>query len=423
MKTLRPLLKILIIIMCVVTLANLINESNSSPIPRKAVVIVYIDERIDEGTVLLIKRGVSTCIEQGATHLILAFNTYGGYLYSMDKIIESLVRCPCKRVAWIPPSSKAVSAGALIALACDEMYVGKDSVFGVCQPRPYDEKIVNYVKTRIRALLAKANVTDETNVELLEEMVTKNRGFTGSELVKLGLAKDFANNLHELLEKLNLKLEETVIVELRRDLLCEVIGLMLDPGVAVIMLILGILLIILEVKVTGFQGWGIVGGMFVALGLYSFGMIGVNVLALTFIILGITAIIIELKKPGLQVFGVGGIMLLILAVIISYMQQPFIETWRYILPSGIFIGVVSGFLLFIIVKASQAIRLKRLTLREKLTGKIGMAKTTLSRERPGVVFVEGEDWTAFSLEGEIKPGRRVKVVEYKDGILFVKEVQ
>jgi len=161
--------------------------------------------------------------------------------------------------------------------------------------------------------------------------------------------------------------------------------------------------------------------MLVALSLYSFGIIGVNVLALTFIVLGLTAIIIELKKPGIQVFGAGGIVLLILAIIITYMQQPFIEAWRYVLPSSIFIGVVSGFLLLIMIKAGQAIRLKRLTIREKLLGKTGIVKTTVSVENPGVVFVEGEDWSAFSIEGEIKPGERVVVVEYKDGILFVKE--
>jgi len=421
MKSIYLLFETLAITLCIIVLTVPVRTLNFSS--NETVVIVYIDERIDEGTVLLIRRGVSACVERRATYLILAFNTYGGYLYSMDKVIESLAKSSCKRIAWVPPSSKAVSAGALIALACDEMYVGGDSVFGVCQPRPYDEKIISYVKTRIRALLSKANVTDESNVKLLEEMVTKNRGFTGSELVKLGLAKDFADSLHDLLNKLGLKPEETVIVELRRDLLCEVVGLILDPGIAMIMLILGILLVLLEIKVTGFQGWGIVGGMFIALSLYSFGMIGVNVLALTFIVLGITAIIVELKKPGIQVFGVGGIALLVLAVVISYMRQPFIETWRYIIPSGVFIGVVSGFLLLIMVKASQAIRLKRLTLREKLVGKVGTTKTSLSTERPGVVFVEGEDWTAFSLEGEVKPGKRVIVVEYKDGILFVKEVQ
>ena len=407
------------IILCITVLTVPMRTLSSSS--NETVVIVYIDERIDEGAVLLIRRGISACIERKATYLILAFNTYGGYLYSMDKIIESLARSPCKRIAWVPPSSKAVSAGALIALACDEMYVGKDSIFGVCQPKPYDEKIVNYVKTRIRALLAKTDFKNETKAKLLEEMVTKNRGFTGVELVKLGLAKGFAESLHELFRRLDLAPEEVTIVELRRDLLCEVIGLVLDPGIAIIMLVLGVLLILLEVKVTGFQGWGIIGGMLVALGLYSFGIIGVNVLALTFIVLGLTAIIIELKKPGIQVFGAGGIVLLILAIIIVYMQQPFIETWRYVLPSSIFIGVVSGFLLLIMIKAGQAIRLKRLTIREKLLGKTGIVKTTVSVENPGVVFVEGEDWSAFSIEGEIKPGERVVVVEYKDGILFVKE--
>ena len=407
------------IILCITVLTVPMRTLNSSS--NETVVIVYIDERIDEGAVLLIRRGISACIERKATYLILAFNTYGGYLYSTDKIIESLARSPCKRIAWVPPSSKAVSAGALIALACDEMYVGKDSIFGVCQPKPYDEKIVNYVKTRIRALLAKTDFKNETKAKLLEEMVTKNRGFTGVELVKLGLAKGFAESLHELFRRLDLAPEEVTIVELRRDLLCEVIGLVLDPGIAIIMLVLGVLLILLEVKVTGFQGWGIIGGMLVALGLYSFGIIGVNVLALTFIVLGLTAIIIELKKPGIQVFGAGGIVLLILAIIITYMQQPFIEAWRYVLPSSIFIGVVSGFLLLIMIKAGQAIRLKRLTIREKLLGKTGIVKTTVSVENPGVVFVEGEDWSAFSIEGEIKPGERVVVVEYKDGILFVKE--
>ncbi|RLE61640.1 MAG: hypothetical protein DRN53_05305, partial [Thermoprotei archaeon] len=91
------------IILCITVLTVPMRTLNSSS--NETVVIVYIDERIDEGAVLLIRRGISACIGQKATYLILAFNTYGGYLYSMDKIIESLARSPCKRIAWVPPSS------------------------------------------------------------------------------------------------------------------------------------------------------------------------------------------------------------------------------------------------------------------------------------------------------------------------------
>ena len=413
-----------IILFCFLTLfkyyiASSLTITNSN----KTAVIVYINARIDEGTYLVVKRGVEVATNSHAKYMILVFNTYGGYLFSMDKIIEELAKVPCEKIAWIPPSSKAVSAGAIIALSCDEIFVARDSVFGVCQPKPYSEKIASYVETRIRALLTKRGIYNETLVKMLEEMVTKNRGFTGEELVKLGLAVGYANTLNDLLKKLGLSPERVSTIEIKRDLLCDFIAFITDPGVALVMLIVGILLIILEIKVTGFQGWGILGGVLIAISLYSMGLIGLNLLALTLVILGITSIIIELKKPGIQLFGITGIALLILAVVVSYIQQPYINIWKYVLPTSAVIGTISAFLVFIMIKAGQAIRLKRPSIRERLIGKIGRAKTDVHPDKPGVVYVEGEDWSAFSRRNIIKAGSKVRVYDYKNGFLYVEEAK
>ena len=384
----------------------------------EVVVVVHVRERIDEGAVLLVKRAVDASLSRNARLLVVVLDTYGGYLSSMDRVVAELSRARCRRVAWVPPGCKAVSAGAVIALSCDDMYVARDAVLGMCKPTPADEKVVNYVKVRVRALAERRGVANATVVALLERMVTENAGFSGRQLVEMGVAS-LAESLSELLDREGLS--KASVVELRRDVLCDVIGFVADPGLSLMMLIVGVLLILLELKAAGFQGWGLLGGVLVALALYSIGVFGASALALTLIVLGVASIVLELKKPGIQAFGIAGVALLSLAVAVTYLREPFVgDVWRYALPSSALIACISAFLLVVMVKAAEAARMRRPTLEDRLVGKVGLAKTDLGPGRAGVVYVDGEDWTAYS-DRPVPRGSRVRVVGVSGIVLRVEE--
>jgi len=383
------------------------------------IVVVEIKGRIDEGAYYTLKKAVAAATRYGAQYLIVVIDSYGGYLYSMDKIISEISKCPSPCIVWIPPGGKAVSAGAIVALSGDDILVGEGSVLGACKPYPADEKVVQYVKARIRSLAERRNL-NESVILLLEEMVTRSRAFSASELLSLGLVTRYANSLNEVLNYLNVS--NAKFVKIEADVVSEIASIIFDPGIASMMLIIGILLIILELKATGFQGWGVVGGVMVAIALYVYGFIGWNLMTLTLILLGITAIIAELKKPGIQVFGAMGISMMLLAILLEYMRQPYIDILSYAVPILAFTGVVSGVILVVIIKAAEAIRMKKLTIRDKLMGKEGIAKTSIKPGGTGVVHVEGEDWTATSSES-IDRGSRVKVIDVEGLTVIVEKVK
>ncbi|RLE57619.1 MAG: hypothetical protein DRJ32_07350 [Thermoprotei archaeon] len=94
----------------------------------------------------------------------------------------------------------------------------------------------------------------------------------------------------------------------------------------------------------------------------------------------------------------------------------------YAVPILAFTGVVSGVILVVIIKAAEAIRMKKLTIRDKLMGKEGIAKTSIKPGGTGVVHVEGEDWTATSSES-IDRGSRVKVIDVEGLTVIVEKVK
>ena len=387
-----------------------LNTAYSEP---QTVIVVHLSGRVDYGMVYVVKKGVSKVEENKAQLMIIEIDSYGGYLAAADEIIEELSSCNCRVIAWIPPGAKAVSAGALIALAAEKIYMGPGAVFGACQPIPPSDKVVKYVEARVRSLAKTANQTVKSE---LEKMVSENRAFMTEELVSIGVVEEASS----LLDILNREGGYSRIIAVEPDLFSELASLLFDPGVALVMLVIGILLILLEIKATGMQGWGILGGTMVLLAFYVFNIIGPNLLAFTLVIAGIALVILELKKPGIQVFGILGIICLTLSVFIQYAQRPYVNIIEYAPPLAFFLLAVSTFIVITIQKASKALSMKKPTLEERLVGKVGIAKTPISPTKPGVVYVEGETWTAYSSE-EIREGEKVVVEKVSGLTLYVKK--
>lgn len=322
----------------------------------------------------------------------------------MDKIVETVLSCPCRTVSWIPPGGKAVSAAAVVALSAGELYVGKGAVLGACHPWPADEKVLAYMTKRIESLLVKHGVENAT--QLATGMVYNNTTLDYKELLKLGLASGEADSFDQLLSELGLS--GARVVTYRRDFVSDLFSFLFDPGTALMLVVLGILLVIFGVKAGGHHGILLTGLALLALAFYSLDIIGGNLLTFALLALGVFSLVLELKKPGIQVFGVLGLTLIFLAVMFEYYRRPYVEFGFNLLPLIAGFMVLAGFLLFVIMKASATLKLRPVNVEDKVLGKTGYAKTRIEPGKPGVVNVESEDWTAVS-EEVIEPGEEVRV--------------
>lgn len=379
-------------------------------------VLVEVTGPVDGGTVSLVRRALERLSPGGL--LVLRVDSYGGYLASADSIAELIATHPVRCAVYIPPGGKAASAAALIAVACGRIYMGPGSVIGVARPHPDDPKTVNYVVSRFKALARRA-YGNETIVEVVARFVTEALALTDEEAATIGLSKR-VSSLDEVLEDLGAPRPSEV---LEKDLWDKVLSVISDPLVYSIAFSLGVFLIVAEVLVTGFQGYAVAGVLLIAAALYGMSAIPPDLLVLTLMLSGVILVLVELLSPGLQGLGIAGLALIALGLYMNLRGRPAPAVEPPVVGFAVALGALGVFLGFVTFKAAQAIRLRRPKLREVLVGSTGMAKTDVGPAVPGVVYVKGEEWSAYSVGGTIPAGSRVIVREARGLFLYVEKAQ
>jgi len=379
-------------------------------------VLIDLDIEISGGAVELVARALRVVDHTNAKALILKINSYGGYLGATDIIVKRLIESNVTCYAWIPPGGKAVSAASLIALACNKIYMGEGASIGAAMPYPADEKVVNYVASRFRSLAERQFHKNKTLVEIAEKFVKENLVLTAEEAYKVGFAYK-ANTLLTILNENNLYIVE----EVKPSYWEQIVSLISSPLIAPIMLAIGSMLIFAEIMITGFQGYVIAGILLILLSLYGMAIITPNLLISTLLIAGLILLVIEMYMPGFGVFGVTGIVVTAVGVFLLFYTQPYKVITSIHIAFLLGLAVLGGLMTLVFFKAATVMRRKYPKFEEKLIGKVGIAKTPIRPNQPGVVYVNKEDWSAFSVEGIITPGEKVVVVEVKGLKLYVRK--
>lgn len=181
--------------------------------PRSVKVAVIICKgTIDDGLYKSIRRRTRTALEQGAEYLIYDIDTLGGELLAAYDIWEYLmheINPQAHTVAYV--SKKAISAGALISVACEDIVMKEKTRIGDCAPIVLGGKLEGVerekIETDIRAAFATSAETNNYPEVLLKAMVTQqievykiknirtgdDEFFDGTRLPKDGNEYDIAN--------------------------------------------------------------------------------------------------------------------------------------------------------------------------------------------------------------------------------------
>ena len=373
------------------------------------VYLAEIEMTIDHGARTFVENILSKAESENAP-LILRLNTYGGFLDSMDAIIDMLLNAKVPTVAWVAPKgAKAASAGTFIAMAADYIAMADGAVIGSCQPRPEDPKVTNYAAARMRALAEKKYGLNDSRIDLAVKFVTENLDLTTEEALNFKIIDFKANSIDELLEKLGWTGAQVITVE--PGFLQKFYSFLNDPTVIGLFFELGFWLILVDIFTPGTQIYGFAGAALILLSLFGIGILGASMTAIALMIVGSALIFVELKYPGIQIFGFAGLVLWVLSIILMYREQPYLVVT---IPHYVVIGLLAvggGFLIFYFHKVRRVLRLRRRMFDiKRLIGMIGVAKTDIKPGKYGVVYVATDNWTAFS-DHEIKAGEKVKIVE------------
>jgi membrane-bound serine protease (ClpP class) len=298
-------------------------EASAPPAGAKRAVIYVakIEGMIDLGLGPFVERVLHTADAQGAAAVVLEVNTFGGRVDAAVVIRDALLRAQVPTVAFV--NKRAISAGALISLAAQEIVMAGGATIGAAAPvemgagesKPAGEKAVSYLRKEFRATadarkrpgeIAEAMVDPDVEIEGVIEK-GKLLTFTTTEALEHRVADFEAADLPALLAGLGLANAE--IKTLSENWAERVVRFLTDPVVASLLMTLGMLGLFVELRAPGVGLPGAVGVL--GLGLFFWGHFIVSLAGweqLMLVAAGLVLIALEMFVfAGFGIAGVLGI--------------------------------------------------------------------------------------------------------------------
>ena len=301
--------------------------------------VVYhipIEGTIDLGLPPFIERVVELASTEQPAVIILDIDTFGGRIDGATRIKDAIMSATVPTVAFI--NRRAISAGALIALSCEQIYMTKGATIGAAtavdlEGKKASEKVISFMREEMSATaearnrpreIAEAMVDEDLQVPFiitrgdtlfLDDVEGSREGklitLTTEKAVRLGIADSSYDSLAELL--VGLGLADAEVITFTPNWSERLVRFLTDPIVSSLLMTIGFLGLIFEVKSPGFGVGGIIGT--VALALF-FGTSFIAQLATFTEVLifvgGLTLLIVEVVAiPGFGLAGIGGIGLML----------------------------------------------------------------------------------------------------------------
>jgi membrane-bound serine protease (ClpP class) len=271
------------------------------------------------------------------------------------------------------------------------------------------------------------------NVQLVEQAVTESRAFTEEEALKASpplidiIAKDSTEVLKALdgrtvkrfdgetavLHTANARVESIEMTWRQR-----VLSAVAHPQVAYLLFTLGTLGLTIELWSPGAVLPGVVGGLCLLLAFFAFQILPVNYAALLLILFGLVLLVLEVKVASFGLLGIGGVVSIAFGSMMMFdSPQPELRiNLGIIIP----ITLAMSFIVFFLARLALAAQLRRpVTGNAGMVGISGRALVRIAPGTPGRILTRGEIWNAVSTE-PIEAGESVRVIDVEGLTLAVR---
>ncbi len=321
--------KLWIFILCVIFSITLADNHNTK------VYVVPIQSTIDLGIPAFVNRAIDTAEKNDAKLIIFDIETFGGRVDAATQVKDAISGTDIQTIAFI--NRRAISAGSLISLSCDKIYMTSGATIGATSVvdmsgEKQAEKSQSYMREEMAATaeqsgknttIARGMVDEELSFEYLvvdgdsmkvDDIEGRKEGKLITLTTELALKYKIADGTSESIEDilLDLSIENYDIITLDENWSEDLVRILTDPVVSSLLTTFGTIGIISELYSAG---WGIGGTIGIICLTLALGAGYLTKLAsatdLLIIFSGLTLLIVEFVAiPGFGVFGIIGLVIL-----------------------------------------------------------------------------------------------------------------
>lgn len=370
--------------------------------------------------------------------IILQLDTPGGSVDITKSITQDILASPVPVIVYVSPiGAHAGSAGTFITLAGHVAAMAPSSSIGAASPvGAGGEDVGETMEAKVKNILSAdiENLASRRGKEATEWAIAAVReaeAATAEQALELGVIDFIADSLTDLLEQVDgfevevrgrpyvLETNDAFLVERELSIIQQFLNLIASPTIASLLLSIGSLGLLLEIRTPGLGVPGIVGAICLLLALYALGQMEANFAGLGLIILAVILFAAEAFTPTFGAFAIGGIASFIFGAALLFNSPEVNVPWVTIVMLALIMGAFSFFAGGMGLAAQ---RQPLLTGMESLIGQKALVKKPFSSGEKGTVFVAGEWWNATLDDGSIQSGDEVQIVDSQGYTLIVRKV-
>lgn len=434
---------------------------------RRPVLMVEIEGGIGPASARHLETALETARERDAEILLMRINTPGGLASSMRDMIASILAAEVPVVGYVaPPGAHAASAGTYIMYATHVAAMAPGTNLGAATPvqigggglpgmpgqeeeeengdeseegeeagdeeqseeqQPSDAMSAKAINDAVAFIQSLAELRDR-NAEWAERAVRQAESLSADAAREQDVIEIVAKDMQDLLEQLDgrtvtirdvertLHTRDVEVELIEPTVMTRVLGVLSNPNIAFILMLVGIYGLIFELANPGTVGPGVVGGICLILALYALNQLPLNYAGLALLAFGIILMVAEAFTPTFGILGLGGMVAFIFgaAMLIDTDIPAFQIDWSVILATSVMSGALLALLLGYIYRSH---RLKVVSGEEAIHGASARVLDWSGQE--GHVWMQGERWRARG-DGRFRKGQTVRV-QRTDGLTLTVE--
>ena len=316
-----------LVLVALLSMADLVRGAG-----EREVALVSIEGMIDGGIAAFVERAVTEADAQGVDAIVFEINTFGGRVDAATEIRDAIMNARSTTIAWV--NKRAISAGALITLSAEKVVMAGGASIGAATAvdmsgKKASEKIISYFRAEMRATaerrgrppeLAEAMVDEEIDIP---DLAPKGKllTLTTEEALEHGISDATADRLDEVLALVDL--EGAMVRRVEVNWAEDVVRFLTHPAVSSLLMTVGFLGLLAELRTPGLGFPGTIG--FTALALFFGGHLIVNLASWVEVLLfgvGVILLLVEVFViPGFGLAGVVGILSIAASLILSLVGE------------------------------------------------------------------------------------------------------
>ncbi len=383
------------------------------------VLAVHFDNDVNPVTADYLTHEIDRANEEGYDAVAILLDTPGGLSDSMRKVYQRELASKIPVIVYVAPNgARAASAGVWIGQAADVLAMAPQTNIGSSTPisvggediqKDLRRKVVNDAAASLRALARNHG----RNAKWADSAVRQASNLTAAEALKLNVIDAVAPTLPALLRQLEgykttpkgftLELAGAQIDDVEMSLWKRILDTLIDPNIITILLSIGALGIIVEMWNPGLIFPGTVGSISLVLGLFGLSVLPVSAAGILLMLLAVGFFAAEAFVVSHGALTLAGVVAFVLGSLMLF--DPAGPAYQVSLPLSLAIaGTIALFMALVVAKLVQVRRNPAAVGAHSLVGEVGVVRGD------GLVFVNGELWSAHRTDGEaLDPGEGVEI--------------